>query len=58
MVRLASLALLALCAFADQVTLANGDRLTGKIQKLYGGSLTLVTDMAGPVVIPGRMWRR
>ena len=52
MLRFALLGLLCFCALADQVTLSNGDRLTGKIQKLDGDKLTLVTDMAGPVVIP------
>lgn len=36
-------------AFADQVTLKNGDRLTGKIVKSDGKELVLHTDAAGDV---------
>ena len=34
---------------ADQVVLDNGDRLTGKITKKDGDSLTVATDLMGPV---------
>lgn len=36
--------------FADQITLTNGDRLTGTIVKSDGKELTLKTDYAGEVV--------
>jgi putative salt-induced outer membrane protein YdiY len=38
-------------ASADQVTLVNGDILTGTIEKAISGKLTLKTDYAGPVEI-------
>lgn len=38
-------------AFADQVTLKNGDRLTGKVVKGDGKTLVLHTDAAGDVTI-------
>jgi putative salt-induced outer membrane protein YdiY len=37
--------------FADQVTLKNGDRLTGKVVKSDGKTLVLHTDAAGDVTI-------
>jgi|SRR5579884_1018691 len=37
--------------FGDQLTLKNGDRLTGSITKLDGGKLTFKADMAGDVTI-------
>jgi putative salt-induced outer membrane protein YdiY len=40
---------------ADQVTLKNGDRLTGKIQKSDEASLILKTDYAGDVKIDRKM---
>lgn len=39
-------------AWADQVTLKNGDRLTGKIEKKDGASLIIKSDIFGPVTIP------
>src|SRR5437867_11601768 len=39
-------------AWADQVTLKNGDRLTGKIEKKDGASLTIKSDIFAPVTIP------
>ena len=39
-------------SFADQVTLKNGDRLTGKIVKGDGKSIVLHTDAAGDVTLP------
>ena len=54
MYRLAVLALLACGAYADQVILANGDRLSGSIQRLADGKLLVRTEMAGPVEIPWR----
>src|SRR6185436_1422563 len=38
--------------FADQVTLKNGDRLSGAIQKNDGKNLTLKSELAGVVTIP------
>lgn len=38
--------------FADQVTLKNGDRLSGSIQKNDGKNLTLKSEFAGVVTIP------
>lgn len=47
---------LALCApavRADQVIMINGDRLSGRIQKLESGKLNLTSDMVGaPVTLP------
>jgi putative salt-induced outer membrane protein YdiY len=37
--------------FADQVTLKNGDRLTGKVVKSDGKTLVLHTDSAGDVTV-------
>ena len=37
--------------FADQVTLKNGDRLTGTVVKSDGKTLTLHTDAAGDVTL-------
>jgi putative salt-induced outer membrane protein YdiY len=37
--------------FADQITLKNGDRLTGKILKSDGKTLVLHTDFAGDVTV-------
>jgi putative salt-induced outer membrane protein YdiY len=42
---------LATAALADQVTLANGDRLTGQIVKSDTKELTLKTDFAGAIKI-------
>jgi putative salt-induced outer membrane protein YdiY len=39
-------------AWADQVTLTNGDRVTGKIVKKDGATLTFKSDMFGDVTIP------
>lgn len=39
----------AICASADQVTLKNGDRLTGKIVKSDGKVLLVKSDLAGDV---------
>jgi hypothetical protein len=38
-------------AFGDQVTLKNGDRITGKIEKKDKDSLTVKTDMLGTVTV-------
>jgi putative salt-induced outer membrane protein len=47
------LTILIVCAaFADQITMINGDRLSGRIQRLEGGKLLIVTDMAGAVALP------
>ena len=43
--------LLTALTFADQVTLTNGDRLTGKVVKSDGKTLVLHTDAAGDVTI-------
>ena len=37
--------------FADQVTLKNGDHLTGKVVKSDGKTLVLHTDSAGDVTL-------
>jgi putative salt-induced outer membrane protein YdiY len=50
-VLLASILVFATAAFADQVTLKNGDRLTGKIVKSDGKTLLLHTDFAGDVTL-------
>lgn len=44
-------AILVMPAFADQVVLKNGDRLTGKIVKMDGEKITVETDAAGKVDI-------
>lgn len=48
-----ALAVLALAAVsqADQVSLTNGDRLTGKVVELVKGTLTFETELAGKVKI-------
>jgi putative salt-induced outer membrane protein YdiY len=38
--------------FADKIILENGDKLTGKVESVIDGKLTIVTDYAGPIVIP------
>jgi putative salt-induced outer membrane protein len=38
--------------FADQITLKNGDRLTGSILKNDGEKLTMKTELAGEVTVP------
>src|SRR5262245_48804885 len=38
-------------AFADQITLTNGDRITGKVVKKDGDSLVVKADMLGDVSI-------
>lgn len=49
-----SLSLFSLAAYADQVTLKNGDRLSGAIVRTDGDAKTLLmkTDLAGDVTIP------
>ncbi len=37
---------------ADQISLVNGDRLSGHIEKLDAGKLTIETDMAGVITLP------
>ncbi len=44
--------LLASALLADQVTLKNGDRVTGKIVKKDGGDLVVATELMGTVTIP------
>src|ERR1700744_5819065 len=39
-------------SFADQVTLKNGDRVTGAIVKKDGNNLTIKSDLMGTVTIP------
>lgn len=41
------LLLLSVRAYADQITLKNGDRVTGKIVKTDGGTLVVNTDLLG-----------
>jgi len=45
------LLLLAISAFADQIVLKNGDKLTGTIAKSDGKTLVLKTDYAGDLTI-------
>ena len=47
-----SLALLCPALFADQVSLKNGDRLTGTIVKSDAKTLVLKTEAAGEVTFP------
>src|SRR3954466_15353695 len=49
---LASSLLTAQLLFADQITLKNGDRLTGAIQKNDGKNLTMKSELAGVVTVP------
>ena len=42
---------LSAAAFADQITLKNGDRLTGTVVKSDGKTLVLHTDAAGDVTL-------
>ena len=46
------LLLVAHAASADQVSLKNGDRVTGKIQKKDGANLVVKSDIFGVVTIP------
>ncbi len=48
----ASVLLSACNAWADQVTLNNGDRITGKVVKKDQGSVTFKSDVFGSVTIP------
>src|SRR5579863_7720175 len=43
---------LSLGALADQVTMKNGDRFTGAIQKSDGKTLTMKSDYAGVITLP------
>jgi len=45
------LSLSACTAWADQITLKNGDRVTGAIVKKDGGNLTIKTDLMGVVTV-------
>jgi hypothetical protein len=45
------LLLMAIPAFADQIVLKNGDRLTGSITKSDGKQLVIKTDYAGDVTV-------
>ena len=47
-----ALLLAAVLARADQITMNNGDRLTGAIVKSDGKTLTIKSDMAGVVGVP------
>jgi putative salt-induced outer membrane protein len=47
----AALLLLPTAAFADSISLKNGDHLTGTVTQLTGGKLTVHTDYAGDVTI-------
>jgi hypothetical protein len=45
--------ILSVCtAFADQITLKNGDRITGAIVKKDGNNLTVKSELMGEVTIP------
>src|SRR5216684_1504533 len=50
--QLTTLAFLVNAAFADQVTMKNGDRLSGGIVKYDGKNLIFKSELAGPVTIP------
>lgn len=39
-------------ALADKIILENGDTLTGKVESVIDGKLTILTEYAGPIVIP------
>lgn len=46
-------------AFADEVVLDNGDRITGKLVRLQEGKLIFKTDYAGEITIQakkGAVW--
>jgi putative salt-induced outer membrane protein YdiY len=45
-------AVLPFCLQADQVSLSNGDRVTGKVVKKDGDKLIVKTDLMGEVTIP------
>ena len=49
---LAAVLLLGRVSLADQVTLKNGDRVTGKIIKKESGALTFKSDVFGNITIP------
>jgi len=51
-IRLLILCLLALPVMADQVTLKNGDRITGQIVKKDGDKLFVKSELMGDVTIP------
>ncbi|HZS07404.1 MAG TPA: DUF481 domain-containing protein [Blastocatellia bacterium] len=44
--------ILSMTVLADQITLKNGDRLSGKIVRTDGKTLTIKTDLAGLVTVP------
>src|SRR5271169_998946 len=44
--------LLPFSLFADQITLKNGDHLSGTVQKLDGKNLIFKSDLAGVVTVP------
>jgi putative salt-induced outer membrane protein len=50
-IAIALLLCLAVPAFGDQITLKNGDRLTGTIEKSDGKALVIKTDYAGEVTV-------
>jgi hypothetical protein len=45
------LALMAVAAFSDEITLKNGDRLTGSVVKVEKGKLTFKSALAGTVTV-------
>jgi putative salt-induced outer membrane protein YdiY len=49
---LCTLVLIATSAWADQITLKNGDRVTGAIVKMDGGTLTIKSALMGQVTVP------
>jgi putative salt-induced outer membrane protein len=44
--------LLPFSLIADQITLKNGDHLTGTVQKLDGANLIIKSDLAGVITVP------
>jgi hypothetical protein len=46
------MALVPISAWADQITLKNGDRVTGTIVKKDGGTLTIKSTVMGLITVP------
>jgi putative salt-induced outer membrane protein YdiY len=51
LIMLASLVLCAQICYGDEIHLKNGDRISGKIQSLVDGKLTIKADVAGTVTV-------
>jgi hypothetical protein len=48
---IAAIVVLAPCAWADQITLKNGDRLTGDVIRSDAKTLVIKTEYAGDVTV-------